>query len=46
LEGAWRIRGRARHIDRRIDRLKPVQAAMIGFSRITASQLFLLRHNF
>jgi hypothetical protein len=42
LEGAWRIRGRVRHNGRRIDRLKPVQAAMIGFSRITASQLLRL----
>ena len=40
LEGDWRIRGRVRHFDRHIDRLKPVRAAMIGFSRITASQLF------
>ena len=31
-----------RHIDRRIDRLKPVRAAMISFSRITASQLLRL----
>ena len=42
LKGDWRIRDRVRHIGRRIDRLKPVRAAMISFSRITASQLLRL----
>ena len=42
LEGDWRIRDRVRHIGRRFDRLKPVRAAMLSFSRITASQLLRL----